>query len=98
MTASFEPQLVTKRGRLRPADLAAVQPRDEQAEDPGLFRETYEDKVAASLVSRVTNAVHHDIEDGCQRQQDVLYPFVYLDGLVVKVRTEGTVQRRSTGT
>lgn len=96
---SFEPQLVKKHQRR----VEGFEQRILQLYSRGMstreiqdfFLEAYGAKVSASLVSRVTDAVLQDIEDWRQRRLDVLYPIVYLDGLVVKVRTEGTVQHRT---
>jgi len=40
------------------------------------------------LISRVTDAVNEDIEDWRNRKLDAVYPIVYLDGLVVKVKSD----------
>jgi putative transposase len=96
---SFEPQLVKKHQRR----VEGFEQRILQLYSRGMstreiqdfFEEAYGAKVSASLISRVTDAVLQDIEDWRQRRLDALYPIVYLDGLVVKVRTEGTVQHRT---
>lgn len=97
---SFEPQLVKKKHQRR---VEGFERRILQLYSRGMstreiqdfFEEAYRAKVSASLISRVTDAVLQDIEDCRQRRLDALYPIVYLDGLVVKVRTEGIVQHRT---
>ncbi len=50
--------------------------------------ELYGDAVSASLISHVTNAVMEDVATWQCRPLDGLYPIVYLDCLVVKVRED----------
>ena len=65
--------------------------RDIQAE----LSEIYGDGVSASLISQVTDAVIDDVRAWQSRPLDVLYPIVYLDCLVVKVREDKRVINKS---
>jgi len=47
------------------------------------------------LISRVTDAVVEDVREWQQRPLDDVYPVVFLDALVLKIREGGTVQRRA---
>jgi putative transposase len=47
------------------------------------------------LISRVTDAVMDDVRAWQQRPLDDVYPVVFLDCLVLKIREGGTVQRRA---
>src|ERR1700694_2241199 len=58
----------------------------------GLF---YDVEVGCALISRVTDAVLEDVRAWQQRPLDDLYPVVFLDCLVIKVREGGSVQRRA---
>lgn len=50
--------------------------------------------ISAELVSRVTDGVIDELKDWQSRPLDRVYPIVYIDALVVKVRTNGTVVNR----
>ena len=52
-------------------------------------------KVGRDLISRVTDAVVEDVREWQQRPLDDVYPVVFLDALVLKIREGGTVQRRA---
>ncbi len=45
------------------------------------------------MISRVTDSVKQDVDAWLQRLRDEVYPIVYLDGRVVKVKVDGMVQR-----
>ena len=59
------------------------------------FRDMYDADVSASLVSRVTDAVLDEVEAWQSRPLDPLYPILYLDCLVMKVRQGRRVIRKS---
>src|SRR5579875_2995925 len=58
------------------------------------IRRMYGADVSAELVSRVTDGVLEELRDWQNRPLDALYPIVYIDALVVKVRTNGIVVNR----
>jgi putative transposase len=52
-------------------------------------------KVGRDLISRVTDAVMDDVRAWQQRALDDVYPVVFLDCLMLKVRDGGQVQRKA---
>lgn len=58
------------------------------------IRRMYHVDVSADLISRVTDAVVEELREWQQRPLDSVYPIVYIDALVVKVRTNGVVVNR----
>lgn len=58
------------------------------------IRRMYGADVSAELVSRVTDGVLEELRDWQNRPLDAVYPIVYIDALVVKVRTNGIVVNR----
>jgi putative transposase len=59
------------------------------------LQEIYGVKVGRDLISRVTDAVMDDVRSWQQRPLDDVYPVVFLDCMVLKIREGGTVQRRA---
>lgn len=57
--------------------------------------ELYGVQVGHDLISRVTDAVMDDVRAWQQRPLEDVYPIVFLDCLVIKVREGGSVQRRA---
>ena len=55
----------------------------------------YDADVSASLISKVTDAVIEQVTEWQNRTLDSLYPVVYLDCIVVKVRQHSTVINKS---
>lgn len=54
----------------------------------------YDVDVSPDLISRVTDGVLEELAAWQARPLDAVYPIVYIDGLVVKVRTNGVVINR----
>ena len=52
-------------------------------------------KVGRDLISKVTDAVMDDVRAWAQRPLEDVYPIVFLDCLVLKIREGGSVQRRA---
>jgi putative transposase len=96
---SFEPQLVAKhQRRITGFDerIIALYGRGMTVREiQGFFEEAYGANVSVGLISKVTDAVNDDVQAWRNRQLDVVYPIVYLDGLVVKVRKNNVVQKRT---
>jgi len=96
---SFEPQLVAKRQtRLagldeRVLDLYAggMSVRDIAAHLSGL----YGVEVGRDTISRVTDAVLEDVQAWRTRPLEAVYPIVYFDALMVKVREDRSVRSRA---
>ena len=59
------------------------------------FKEMYGADVSASLVSKVTDAVIDQVVDWQSRPLDALYPIVYLDCIVLKIRQDKRVINKS---
>jgi putative transposase len=94
---TFEPQIVRKRQRrfegfddkILALYSRGVSTRDIEAH----LEEIYGVKVGRDLISRVTDAVMDDVRAWQTRPLDDVYPVVFLDALVLKVRDGGSVQR-----
>ena len=55
------------------------------------FKEMYDANVSPTLISKVTNAVVDEIIHWQSRPLDLVYPIVYLDCIVVKIRQDKRV-------
>ena len=55
------------------------------------FQEMYGADISATLVSKITNAVIEEVTEWQNRPLDAIYPIVYLDCLVVKIRQDNRV-------
>ena len=96
---SFEPKLVPK-GTTRLAKFnenivhlyaRGLSTRDIRRE----LARMYGVEVSPALVSRVTDGILDELNEWQNRPLDAVYPIVYIDALVVKVRTDGTVINRA---
>jgi putative transposase len=58
------------------------------------LQEIYGVEVSPELVSKVTDAIIPELREWQQRPLDSVYPIMYLDAIVVKVRTDGHVRNR----
>jgi putative transposase len=96
---TFEPQLVRKgQRRFQGFDdkIIALYARGLSTRDiEAHLADLYGVKVGRDLISRVTDAVMDDVRDWQQRPLDDVYPVVFLDALVLKIREGGTVQRKA---
>jgi putative transposase len=61
----------------------------------GHLGELYGVEVSPDLISRVTSAVMEEVKAWQGRPLEAVYPIVYLDALVIKVRDQGTVTNKS---
>lgn len=97
--ASFEPQLVRKgQTRLTAFDdqVLALYARGMTTRDiVATFKEMYDADVSPTLISKVTDAVLDKVLEWQSRPLDALYPIVYLDCIVVKVRQDKRVINKS---
>ena len=55
------------------------------------FKELYGADVSPSLISKVTDAVIEEVIEWQSRELDAVYPIVYLDCIVLKIRQDGQV-------
>src|SRR5947209_7412843 len=96
---SFEPKIVKKRQRRFVGfdeKILALYSRGLSTRDiEAHLQEIYGVKVGRDLISRVTDAVIDDVRAWSQRPLDDVYPVIFLDALVLKIREGGTVQRRA---
>jgi putative transposase len=97
--STFEPELVKKRQtRFAGFDekILALYARGMTVRDiQGHLEELYGVDVSPSLISSATSAVHEDVLAWQSRPLDTVYPIVFLDALVVKVREESVVRNKS---
>jgi putative transposase len=98
-TGSFEPQIVRKRQRRFEGfddKILALYSRGLSMRDiEAHLQEIYGVKVGRELISKVTDAVMDDARAWQTRPLDDVYPVVFLDALVLKIRDGGSVQRRA---
>ena len=96
---TFEPKIVRKRQRrfegfddkILALYTAGLSTRDIEAH----LAEIYGVKVGRELISKVTDGVMDDARAWAQRPLEDVYPVVFLDALVLKIREGGSVQRRA---
>jgi putative transposase len=96
---SFEPQIVRKRQRRFVGfdeKILALYSRGLSTRDISAdLQEIYGVNVGRDLISRVTDAVMDDVRAWAKRPLQDIYPVVFLDCMVLKIREGGTVQRRA---
>jgi putative transposase len=96
---SFEPQLVPKGTTRLPGfdeKIISLYARGMTTREiQGHLEELYQVEVSPALISNVTEAVIEEVRAWQGRALDSLYPIVYLDALMVKMRTEGRVENRA---
>jgi len=96
---SFEPQIVRKRQRRFEGfddKILALYSRGLSTRDiEAHLEEIYGVRVGRDLISRVTDAVMEDARAWQTRPLDDVYPVVFLDCMVLKIRDGGSVQRRA---
>ena len=92
---SFEPQLVKKHQRrftsMDDKILFLYAQGMTTREIVATFKETYDADVSATLISKVTDAVLEQVVEWQSRPLDAVYPIVYLDCIVVKIRQDKKV-------
>jgi putative transposase len=96
---SFEPQLIKKHQtrwdgldeQIISLYARGMTVRDIQAQ----LQELYGVEVSSGLISEVTDAVLDEVKIWQSRPLESMYPVVYLDALMVKMRHEGRVENRA---
>jgi putative transposase len=96
---SFEPRLVRKgQRRLDGIDKIVIglyargmTVRDIRAH----LDEIYDIDVSPDLISKITDAVLEEVRDWQARPLDRVYPVIFLDAIVCKVRTDGVVRNKA---
>ncbi len=96
---SFEPKIVRKRQRRFVGfdeKILALYSRGLSTRDISAhLQEIYGVNVSRELISKVTDAVMDDVREWAKRPLEDIYPVVFLDCMVLKIREGGTVQRRA---
>lgn len=96
---SFEPQLVKKnQTRFTSMDdkiLSLYAKGMTTREIVATFKEMYDADVSASLISKVTDSVVEQVVEWQSRPLDAVYPIVYLDCIVVKIRQDKQVVNKA---
>jgi putative transposase len=96
---SFEPKIVRKRQRRFEGfddKIIALYSRGLSTRDiQAYLQDLYGVEVGRDLISRVTDAVMDDARAWASRPLDDVYPIVFLDCLVLKIREGGSVQRKA---
>src|ERR1700729_999023 len=96
---SFDPKIVRKRQRRFEGfddKILALYARGMSTRDISAhLQEIYGVDVGRDLISRVTDAVMDDARAWQTRLLEDVYPVVFLDALVLKIRDGGSVQRRA---
>jgi transposase-like protein len=97
---NFEPIIVKKRqSRLTQFDdqILSLYAKGMSTRDiVATFEELYDGaQISATLVSKVTQAVIEQLEEWQARELEEVYPIVYLDCIVVKVRQDGRVIKKA---
>jgi putative transposase len=96
---TFEPKIVRKRQRRFQGfddKILALYSRGLSVRDiRAHLQEMYGVEVSLDLISRVTDAVMDDVREWGKRPLEDVYPIVFLDCMVLKIREGGTVGRRA---
>lgn len=98
-SASYEPQIIGK-GQTRftgfDDKIISMYARGMSTRDiQGHLEEIYQVEVSPTLISNVTDAVIEEVKSWQNRPLDPVYPIVYLDALMVKIREAGHVRNRA---
>ena len=92
---TFEPQLIKKnQTRITQMDsqILSLYAKGMTTRDiVATFKEMYDADVSPTLISKVTDAVIEQVKEWQSRPLDALYPIVYMDCIVVKVRQDSTL-------
>jgi putative transposase len=96
---SFSPKIVRKRQRRFEGfddKILALYSRGLSTRDiEAHLHEIYGVKVGRDLISKVTDSVMEDVRAWAQRPLEDVYPVIFLDALVLKIREGGSVARRA---
>ena len=96
---SFAPRIVRKRQRRFQGfddKILALYSRGLSTRDISAhLQEIYGVEVGRDLISRVTDGIMDDVRDWTKRPLEDIYPIVFLDCMVLKIRENGTVGRRA---
>ncbi|UCE74563.1 MAG: IS256 family transposase [Methanomassiliicoccales archaeon] len=97
--SEFDPQLIKKRQtRFKGFDdkIISMYARGMTTRDiRDHLLELYDVEVSSDLISSVTDGIIDEVNEWRNRELDPLYPILYLDAIVVKVRDEGHIRNKS---
>jgi putative transposase len=96
---SFEPKIIAK-GQTRftgfDDKIVSMYARGMSVREiQGHLEEIYKVEVSPTLISNVTEAVMEEVKSWQNRPLDAVYPIVYMDALVVKIRETGHVRNKA---
>jgi len=95
----FEPEIIPKHSRRLPGFnekvLYLYAQGMSQQEIADQLKDLYHTEVSQELISKVTDMVSEDVKRWRNRPLDSVYPIVYLDALVVKMRSDGAVSNHA---
>lgn len=96
---TFEPQMIAK-GQTRftgfDDKIVSMYSRGMSAREiQGHLEDMYGVEVSPALISSVTDAVMEEVKAWQSRPLEAIYPILYLDALVVKIRDSGHVRNRA---
>lgn len=98
-TGEFEPDIIPKHSRRLPGFnekvLYLYAQGLTQQEIADQLKDLYHTEVSQELISKVTDMVNEDVKEWRNRPLDSVYPIIYLDALVVKVRSDGAVSNHA---
>lgn len=96
---NFEPQLIGKyQRRLEGFDdkiLSMYARGMTTREIQGHIEEIYQTEVSPDLISTITDEVMNEVETWQTRPLDSVYPILYLDAIVLKIRDNGQVKNKA---
>ena len=96
---SFEPQLIRKHQRRFPGfdqKIIALYAKGMTTRDiADTMHELYEVEVSHDLISHVTETVQNDVIAWQNRPLEEVYPVLFMDGLVVSIRSEGKIVKHT---
>jgi putative transposase len=97
--AEFEPRLISKRQTVIPGldeQVIALYARGMSTRDiQASLREIYGTEISHDLISNITDQVIQEAKEWQNRRLEPIYAFLYLDCLVVSVREQGKVIKKS---
>jgi len=97
--SSFEPSIIKKgENRLTSMDdqILAIYAKGMSTRDiVATFKKMYNAEISASLVSKVSDPVLDKVIQWRSRPLDEVYPVLYLDGIVIKIRQDKQVIRKT---
>lgn len=98
-SGSFEPQIIKKgQSRLTQMDdqILSLYAKGMSTRDiTATFKELYDADVSPTVISKVTDSVMGRVNEWQARELEPLYPIVYLDCIVVKIRDNQQVIKKS---